>query len=102
LLYESLENLDNAVLRRFAFKVAFQPLTEEGRLILFERYFPSVLLTEKCRARLDTISMLTPGDFKAVLSRVRFTAGMSAESLVAELEAECSYKKPVPSIGFRN
>ena len=47
-----LKNLDSAVLRRFAFKVAFQPLTEEGRLVLFERYFPSVPLSFEARVRL--------------------------------------------------
>jgi replication-associated recombination protein RarA len=96
-----LKNLDSAVLRRFAFKVAFQPLTEEGRLVLFERFFPSVSLTGETRARLVGLSFLTPGDFKAVLSRVRFNDNMSTEALVAELEAECSYKNPVTNIGFR-
>jgi hypothetical protein len=96
-----LKNLDSAVLRRFAFKVAFQPLTKEGRLVLFERYFPSALLTEEGRARLAAFSLLTTGDFRAVLSRVRFNTNPSAEFLVHELEIECSYKKPVLSIGFR-
>jgi len=96
-----LKSLDGAVLRRFAFKVAFQPLSEEGRIALFERYFPAVALTCETRARLAALTMLTPGDFKAVLSRVRFIADMRGESLVAELEAECSYKKPMATIGFR-
>ena len=98
-----LKNLDSAVLRRFAFKVAFQPLTEEGRLVLFERYFPSVPLSLEARTSLGALSMLTPGDFKAVLSRVRFNGkGMGAESLVTELEVECSYKTATPMIGFRS
>jgi replication-associated recombination protein RarA len=96
-----LKNLDSAVLRRFAFKVAFQPLTEKGRFTLFERYFPSISLTGEACARLAALTMLTPGDFKAVLSRVRFAAGMNAESLVFEFEAECSYKKAVTNIGFQ-
>jgi SpoVK/Ycf46/Vps4 family AAA+-type ATPase len=96
-----LKNLDSAVLRRFAFKVAFQPLTEEGRIALFERYFPSISLTGEALARLAALTILTPGDFKAVLSRIRFITGLGADSLVDELEAECSYKKPSPSIGFR-
>jgi AAA+ superfamily predicted ATPase len=59
-----LKNLDSAVLRRFAFKVAFhQPLTEEGRIALFERYFPSAPLSPEARTGLATLSMLTPGDF---------------------------------------
>ena len=97
-----LKNLDSAVLRRFTFKVAFQPLTEEGRIALFERYFPSVPFSLDARTSLATLSMLTSGDFKAVLSRIRFNGkGMGAESLVAELEAECSYKNASPTIGFR-
>jgi hypothetical protein len=96
------KNPDSAVLRRFAFKVAFQPLSEEGRIALFERYFPSVPLVGEYRTRLSSLTILTPGDFKAVLSRIRFNAiGMSAEYLVAELAAECSYKKPTTTIGFR-
>jgi len=97
-----LKNLDSAVLRRFSFKVAFQPLTEEGRIALFERCFPSISLTGEARTRLVALTMLTPGDFKAVLSRVRFAAGISTESLVAELEAEFSYKKPASRIGFHS
>jgi transitional endoplasmic reticulum ATPase len=64
-----LKNLDSAVLRRFAFKVAFQPLTEEGRLVLFERYFPSVLLTEEGRARLAA-SCLSSGSLERRPRRV--------------------------------
>jgi SpoVK/Ycf46/Vps4 family AAA+-type ATPase len=95
-----LKNLDSAVLRRFAFKVAFKPLTKDGRIALFKCYFPSVSLTGAAHARLAALTMLTPGDFKAVLSRVRFIAGMCAEFLVAELEAECSYKLSRATIGF--
>ena len=98
-----LKNLDTAVLRRFAFKVAFKPLTEEGGIALFERYFLSVPLSPEARTSLAALSMLTPGDFKAVRPRVRFNAtGTRAESLVTELEAECSNKKPAPTIGFRS
>jgi hypothetical protein len=45
--------------------------------------------------------MLSPGDFKAVLSRVRFNADLPAAAIVDELEAECSYKKSASTIGFR-
>jgi AAA+ superfamily predicted ATPase len=95
-----LKNLDSAVLRRFAFKVAFQPLTEEGRVVLFERFFPSVSLTGEARTRLSTLTILTPGDFKAVLSRTHFSSGLLAEELLHKLEVECSYKHTCISIGF--
>jgi SpoVK/Ycf46/Vps4 family AAA+-type ATPase len=95
-----LKNLDSAVLRRFAFKVAFQPLTEEGRIALFERYFPAALLSLEARTSIAALTMLTPGDFKAILSRTRFLCGLSAEDLIHELEEECSYKGMRSMIGF--
>jgi hypothetical protein len=77
------------------------PLTEQGRVALFERYFPSVPLSLEARTALAKLSLLTPGDFKAVLLRIRLnTLDMIVESLVAELEAESSNKKPAPRIGF--
>jgi AAA+ superfamily predicted ATPase len=97
----ALKNLDAAVLRRFAFKVAFQPLTKEGRIVLFEHFFPSISLTGDAHIRLASLAMLSPGDFKAVLSRVRFNADLPAAAIVDELEAECSYKKSASTIGFR-
>jgi Cdc6-like AAA superfamily ATPase len=96
-----LEKLDHAALRRFSFKISFKPLTQEGRLILFERYFPSVPLTGDTRVRLAALPVLTPGDFKAVLSRIRFNADLPPAAIIDELEAECSYKKPVSTIGFQ-
>jgi len=95
-----LKNLDSAVLRRFAFKVAFNPLTEEGRVAIFERYFPDARLSAKAAGRLARLDGLTPGDFKAVISRTRFAAAPSVEDLVHELETECAYKRSSSPIGF--
>jgi hypothetical protein len=92
--------LEPTILRRFAFKVAFQPLTEEGRLVLFERYFPKTELYAEAGKRLARLNTLTPGDFKAVLSRTRLLYCLSANDLVAELEAEVSYKNSNSPIGF--
>ena len=95
-----LSNLDHASLRRFAFKVAYRPLTLEGRLALFQRYFNQVELTAAAEQRLANMDMLTPGDFKSVLSRTRFTDDLSAVDLVLELEIECGYKATGSPIGF--
>ena len=95
-----LNSLDSAVLRRFAFKVAFQPLTEEGRIILFERFFPETDLSVEAAEHLARLDGLSPGDFKAVLSRIRLLYGLSAEQLVHELEVECGYKSKHSQIGF--
>jgi replication-associated recombination protein RarA len=96
-----LKNLDSAVLRRFAFKVAFKPLTKDGRIALFERYFPKAELSVGVAERLTRLEELTPGDFKVVLSRTHLLYGLSAENLVRELGVECSYKRAAPTIGFR-
>jgi SpoVK/Ycf46/Vps4 family AAA+-type ATPase len=95
-----LKNLDGAVLRRFAFKVAFEPLTEEGRVVMFERYFPDARLSAEAVGRLARFDGLTPGDFKAVLSRTRFAVALAVEDLVHELETECAYKRSSSPIGF--
>ncbi len=96
-----LGNLDSAALRRFSFKVGFKPLSEEGRFTLFRRYFPEVELTIEAAERLARLDGLTPGDFKAVLSRLRYRATPSSDATAAELEVECGYKKLAPSIGFK-
>ena len=56
-----LSNLDHAVLRRFVFKVAFKPLTLEGRIALFRRYFPEAELTPQTAYQLARLDVLTPG-----------------------------------------
>ncbi len=92
--------LDPAALRRFAFKVCFKPLSEEGRLVLFKRYFPEVELTFEVAEQLARLDSLTPGDFKAVLMRTRLSLEVDAEALVSALADECSYKGQGRRIGF--
>lgn len=94
-----LGNLDQAALRRFAFKVGFKPLSEEGRLVLFKRYFPAVELTIEAAERLAKLEGLTPGDFKDVQSRERFFMPTSV-SVIQLLENECAYKQSSKRIGF--
>ena len=96
-----LDILDPAALRRFAFKVGFKPLSEEGRLTLFKRYFPEVELTIETAERLARLDFLTPGDFKAVLMRMRFFPAVDEKVLLIALEGECVYKERTKSIGFR-
>ena len=95
-----LKDLVSAVLRRFAFKVVFQPLSEGGCIALFKRYFPEAALSVEAVEHLARLDGLTPGDFKAVISRTRVNPGTSAEALVFELETECAYKQINLVIGF--
>jgi len=95
-----LGNLDPATLRRFAFKVGFKPLSEEGRLALFRRCFPEVELTIEAAERLARLEGLTPGNFKAVMTRMRYSPILEAQAVVAALAEECRYRGKIVRIGF--
>jgi SpoVK/Ycf46/Vps4 family AAA+-type ATPase len=93
-----LENLDEAAMRRFAFKIKFLPLTNEGKLRLYRNYFQSLeeLLSAELEGRLSKVRNLCPGDIKAVWQRLRMLGGLESLShatVIAELEKEVSYKR---------
>ena len=99
-----LDNLDEAALRRFAWKVKFLPLTDEGKAKLFRKYFqPTGRLSASVRTGLRAIRDLTPGDFKTVWQQQQYS-GVKAAGLdvVKALKQECSYKRTRCSspIGF--
>jgi hypothetical protein len=90
-----LHNLDKAAMRRFSWKVEFRPLTEEGKVALFQRYFcPKEELTPEMKSRLRSIRTLTPGDIKAVWQRYRYLpeAERNLANLLSALEKEAVYK----------
>lgn len=102
-----LDRIDQAALRRFAFKIRFKPLTPEQR----ERMFvtealagQAEALTEALRRRLARLEQLAPGDFAAVKRQVDILAStFSAEEFVEQLEAEHRIKPEVReqrSMGF--
>jgi len=105
-----LENLDEAAMRRFAFKIKFLPLTNEGKLRLYRKYFSAIrgILSPELQSRLSKVRNLCPGDIKAVWQRVRMlgrlprSCGVPHMEIIAELEKEVSYKKEnaTRSIGF--
>ncbi|MDB5750858.1 MAG: ATPase protein family-like protein [Ramlibacter sp.] len=102
-----MDRIDQAALRRFAFKIRFKPLTAAQR----ERMFvtealdgePSSL-TADSQARLAKLDQLCPGDFAAVKRQVDILAAkFSAEEFLEQLEAEHRIKPEVRearSIGF--
>ena len=101
------EDLDEAALRRFAFKIRFKPLRAEQRLRMFARealndeFAP---LNAEQTDRLAALDMLTPGDFAAVRQQVEILAEvLTADEFLAQLEAEHRIKPDVRarrSIGF--
>ncbi len=102
-----MDSIDQAALRRFTFKIRFNPLTREQR----ERMFvvealagDASALTPACARRLATLDQLCPGDFAAVKRQVDILAeALAPDEFLAQLEAEHRIKPEVREsrgIGF--
>lgn len=98
------DKLDEAVARRFTFKLELDYLTAEGKELFFDRYFKTDL-TEAEKRRLAEIDHLTPGDFRTVKELLFYTCEEedNAKRLTA-LEDEAAVKevnrKKMATIGF--
>jgi SpoVK/Ycf46/Vps4 family AAA+-type ATPase len=101
------DELDEAALRRFTFKIRFKPLTAEQR----ERMFvvealggDATLLSDEQRERLRQLDALAPGDFAAVKRQIDVLGeAFSADEFLSQLEAEHRVKPDVRQrrgIGF--
>ena len=95
------DRLDKAVLRRFTYKLKLDYLTDEGKGIFFERFFKTPL-TEGEKQRLDSISKLTPGDFRTVREELFYLADKQSNAARLDaLEAESEAKgRTAEKIGF--
>ena len=85
-------SLDQAVLRRFTYKLEFDYLDNAGKKIFFERVFKTVLSEEE-NARLAAIPSLAPGDFRTVRQSLFYYGGevtnaMRLDALEHESEAK--------------
>jgi len=103
------EDLDEAALRRFTFKIRFKALSAEQR----ERMFvaealagDALRLTAEQRDRLHELDQLAPGDFASVKRQVDILgADFDPDEFLAQLEAEHKVKPEVRQrrgIGFRH
>jgi SpoVK/Ycf46/Vps4 family AAA+-type ATPase len=101
------DDLDEAALRRFTFKLRFHALTAEQR----ERMFVAealgggaVLPTAEQRGRLAALDQLTPGDFAAVKRQVEILGeAFEPDEFLTQLEGEHRVKPEVRQrrgIGF--
>jgi SpoVK/Ycf46/Vps4 family AAA+-type ATPase len=103
------EDLDEAALRRFSFKIGFKPLTAAQRERMFLREAlgdeQQVLDADQLQ-RLAALDALTPGDFAAVRQQVEILGeALTADEFLAQLEAEHRIKPHVRnrrSIGFNH
>lgn len=92
-------DLDEAALRRFTFKVQFKPLTAPQR----ERMFvvealggDAVLLTREQSGRLAQLTALAPGDFASVKRQVDVLGeAFAPDEFLSQLEAEHRVKPEV-------
>lgn len=95
--------LDQAIMRRFTFKVEFDYLADEGKQHFFEHFFKTPL-TEVENLMLQRISCLTPGDFRTVRQSLYYlgetvTNTDRLNALRRESEAKLERLTPDP-IGF--
>jgi SpoVK/Ycf46/Vps4 family AAA+-type ATPase len=102
-----MDRLDQAALRRFAFKIRFKPLTAAQRETMFvveALHGAPEALTPEIRTRLAALEQLCPGDFAAVKRQaVILDAAPEALEFLEQLEAEHRIKPEVREsrgIGF--
>lgn len=100
------DQLDEAALRRFVFKIGFDFLKPKQRINLFAESAGTdiAVVSHEHQQRLLKLDQLTPGDFATVL-RQADTLGetFTAHDLLTQLEKECLIKKGNKSpnnIGF--
>ncbi len=99
-----LDDLDEAALRRFAWKVEFRPLLADSYVSMFTRYFHPRRLKRDDAAALRSIPGLTPGDFEAVRRKTaEFPRMPRSRELVDILRSEAKYRSPESArkIGFQ-
>ena len=98
-----MDNLDQAIMRRFTFKLQFDYLDDAGKRLFFERMFKTKL-TEKEAEKLAEVRNLAPGDFRTVRQATYYLGGSITNSQrIEELEKESSVKrdtKKASKIGF--
>jgi SpoVK/Ycf46/Vps4 family AAA+-type ATPase len=102
------DDLDEAALRRFTFKIRFHPLTAEQRVRMFVAEAlggQAESLTTEQRTRLLALDELAPGDFAAVQRQVDVLgAAFEPDEFLSQLEGEHRVKPGVRQrrgIGFQ-
>lgn len=82
-----LDTLDPAMLRRFLFKVEFRAMTSAQARAAFQHYF-----RKEAPAELDSLEMLTPGDFALVARKAAVLGEDNPLKLLEMLRAEIVLK----------
>jgi len=101
-----MERLDQASLRRFAFKVKFDYLTKPQRISMFRqeltRLGGDVTAADSYDPQVARLDRLTPGDFAVAVRQFElWGTAATAQKLYEQLAKECEAKgAPVRKIGF--
>ena len=103
------DELDEAALRRFTFKIRFHPLTAAQRWCMFINEAlggDAAALDAEQRERLAALDQLVPGDFAAVQRQVEILGEpFTADEFLSQLEGEHRVKPDVRTrrgIGFQS
>jgi SpoVK/Ycf46/Vps4 family AAA+-type ATPase len=101
------DELDEAALRRFTFKIRFHPLKPDQRVAMFVAEAlggDATRITAEQQSRLGSLDQLVPGDFAAVRRQIEILAvPFEADEFLAQLEGEHRVKPEVRtrrSVGF--
>ena len=90
-----IEALDPAALRRFDLKLKFDYLTLKQRLD-FAKQQAEILalpsLSEEDLSQIESLNLLTPGDFAAVARRHQFSPFQKVQDWLSALQGECEVK----------
>jgi SpoVK/Ycf46/Vps4 family AAA+-type ATPase len=102
------DDLDEAALRRFTFKIRFHPLRPEQRVRMFVNEAlegEAARLSDEQRQRLMQLDLLTPGDFAAVRRQVELLGeAFEPDEFLSQLESEHRVKPEARQrrgMGFR-
>jgi transitional endoplasmic reticulum ATPase len=93
--------IDNAVMRRFDFKLTCDYLTQSQCHTLYRQVLGLTKLTRKEEDQLNPLQQLTPGDFAILARRMLFQPNLNHRTAaIALLAEENNRKHVVRSIGF--
>ena len=87
--------LDPAALRRFDLKLKFDYLTPQQRLAFAKQQAEILglpLLSEEDLSQIESLNLLTPGDFAAVARRHQFSPFQKVQDWLSALQGECEVK----------
>jgi SpoVK/Ycf46/Vps4 family AAA+-type ATPase len=90
-----MDDLDQASLRRFTFKVKYDFLTRKQRELAFNHFFGT-----DAPASLRELSSLSPGDFAVVAKKAKICGIADSDELVRMLWQEQDVKDVRRSVGF--